>query len=111
MPTVEELRALFTPQNIATWLIVGIIIGPFVGMLLTRKKEGYGRLTNTAIGLIGAVVGMILLKMFNVAQHLPFNLRQYAITAEDLAAAIVGSLLFLTVIWILKKLLTRSKKD
>jgi uncharacterized membrane protein YeaQ/YmgE (transglycosylase-associated protein family) len=111
MPTVEELQALFTPQNVITWLIVGVIIGPFVGMLLTRKKEGYGRLINTAIGLIGAIVGMILLNMFDIAQHLPFNLRQYAITAEELAAAAAGSLLFLTVIWVIKKLLTPSKRD
>jgi len=107
MPSLEEL---LTAENVVTWLIVGSIVGSFLGMLLNRKKEGFGRFTNLAIGLIGAIVGMVFLNVFNVFAQLKVNLRQYKITLEDLVAALFGSLLFLVVVWIIKKLTARSKK-
>jgi uncharacterized membrane protein YeaQ/YmgE (transglycosylase-associated protein family) len=75
------------------------------------ESEGFGRFTNLAIGLIGAIVGMVLLNLFNVFERLDVNLRQYRITLEDVVAALIGSLLFLVVVWFIKKLLARSKKD
>ena len=75
------------------------------------ETEGFGRFTNLAIGLIGAIVGMVLLNIFNVFERLDVNLRQYRITLEDVVAALIGPLLFLVVVWFIKKLMARSKKD
>jgi uncharacterized membrane protein YeaQ/YmgE (transglycosylase-associated protein family) len=61
------------------------------------KKEGLGRWTNLGVGLVGALIGGGLFKLF----HIDLGLGEIKITFEDLIAAFVGSLLFIVLWWLI----------
>jgi uncharacterized membrane protein YeaQ/YmgE (transglycosylase-associated protein family) len=78
---------------IIVWLIVGGLAGTLAGRTVTFTKEGLGRWTNIGVGLVGALIGVGLFKVF----HIDLGLGEIKITFEDLIAAFVGSLLFIAV--------------
>jgi len=82
--------------QIIVWLIVGGLAGTLAGRLVTMKKEGLGRCTNLVIGLIGALIGGGLFKVF----HIDLGLGEIKITFEDLIAAFLGSLFFIVLWWL-----------
>jgi uncharacterized membrane protein YeaQ/YmgE (transglycosylase-associated protein family) len=84
---------------IVVWLIVGALAGSLAGMVVKRSKEGFGRLANLGIGLVGALVGGLFFKIFNIN----LGLRNIVVSFEDLVAAFLGSLLFLFVLWVVRK--------
>lgn len=88
-----------TLSQIIVWLIVGALAGSFTGMVVTRKKEGFGRLTNLGVGLAGALIGGALFDLLNI----DLGLGQIQVTFEDLIAAFAGSLLLLLAIRILRR--------
>ncbi|MEM8954317.1 MAG: GlsB/YeaQ/YmgE family stress response membrane protein [Verrucomicrobiota bacterium] len=90
--------------DIIAWIIAALLIGPLVGMIVTRKKAGYGRLKNFGIGLAGAIIGGILFKIFN----LNTGLAHISINAQELLAGLLGALLFILILFIISK--RRSKK-
>ncbi len=85
--------------DIIAWLIIGALAGSFTGMLVKRKKQGYGRFTNIGIGLVGAIVGGVLFEILGI----DFGLGNITVSAKDLVAAFIGSLLFLVVLWFIRK--------
>lgn len=89
-----------TLAQIVVWLIIGLIGGTLVGILVKRERTGFGFWTNLGIGLIGALVGGALFRIFDL---LP-ALEQVAISARDVASAVIGSLLFLLGWWIWQQL-------
>ena len=76
--------------------------GNLVGRLVTFKKEGLGRWTNLGVGMVGALIGGLVLRIFKI------NLGLGEIKIEDLVAAFFGSLLFVAVWWLVAKF--RGKK-
>jgi uncharacterized membrane protein YeaQ/YmgE (transglycosylase-associated protein family) len=97
------MRELLGP--IIVWLIVGALAGTMTGRLVTFKKEGLGRWTNIGVGLMGALIGGGLFKVF----HIDLGLGAIKITFEDLIAAFVGSILFVVVWWLVGWYLGRKK--
>ena len=89
-----------TVDEVIAWLIVGALAGSLAGMLAKRRKEGFGRVLNLALGLIGAVVGGFLFKILHIQLGL---LGAVTITSEEIVAGVCGSLLFLVVIWGIRK--------
>jgi uncharacterized membrane protein YeaQ/YmgE (transglycosylase-associated protein family) len=83
---------------IVVWLIVGALAGSLAGMVVKRSKAGFGRLANIGIGLVGALVGGLFFKIFNIN----LGLRNIVVSFEDLVAAFLGSLLFLLVLWLVR---------
>jgi uncharacterized membrane protein YeaQ/YmgE (transglycosylase-associated protein family) len=90
---------------IIVWLIVGGLAGTLAGRLVTFKKEGLGRWTNVGVGLVGALIGVGLFKVF----HIDLGLGEIKITFEDLIAAFVGSLLFVVVWWLVRWYIGKKK--
>ncbi len=43
-----------TVDDVITWLIVGALAGWLAGMLVKRRKQGFGHLANLGIGLVSA---------------------------------------------------------
>jgi len=76
--------------DVIVWLIVGGIAGSLAGMLVKRKREGFGKFVNLFTGLIGAIVGGFLFRFFP-----DFGLDDIKISLKDVLAALVGSLLFI----------------
>ena len=91
-----------TWQVIVVWLIVGALAGSLAGMVVKRSKEGFGRLANLGIGLVGALVGGVFFKIFNIN----LGMKNIVFSFEDLVAAFLGSLVFLLVLWIVYKVRT-----
>jgi uncharacterized membrane protein YeaQ/YmgE (transglycosylase-associated protein family) len=75
--------------QIIVWIIVGGFAGTLAGRAVTFKKEGLGRWANLLVGMIGAVIGGELFKLFRI----DFGLGELKVTFEDLIAAFLGSLI------------------
>ena len=93
-----------TVGQLIVWLVVGALAGNLVGRLVTFKREGLGRWTNLGVGMVGALIGGLIFKVF----HINLGLGELKITFEDLIAAFLGSLLFVVIWWLVAKF--RGKK-
>ena len=87
MPTVAEL---------IVWIVIGLLGGSLAGLLVTRERKGFGMARNLGLGLIGALVGGLLFRLFGVFP----GLEKVAISLRDVVAAVVGSLLVLAALWL-----------
>jgi uncharacterized membrane protein YeaQ/YmgE (transglycosylase-associated protein family) len=88
-----------TIDQLIVWLLVGALAGSVVGMLVKRTKKGFGHIINLGIGLVGALIGGFLFDLFN----LDLGLGQIAISFEDIVAALIGSLIFLLIVFLVRK--------
>ncbi len=82
-------------SQIIVWLIVGLIGGTLVGVAVRGQREGFGWWTNLGIGLVGALMGGVLFRLFNI---LP-GLETIAVSLRDVLSAVIGSMLFLAGLW------------
>jgi uncharacterized membrane protein YeaQ/YmgE (transglycosylase-associated protein family) len=85
-----------TVDEVITWLIVGALAGSLTGMLVKRRKAGFGHLVNLGIGLAGALIGGFLFKVLKINLGL---LGQITVTSQQVVAGVVGSLIFLAILW------------
>jgi uncharacterized membrane protein YeaQ/YmgE (transglycosylase-associated protein family) len=81
------------------WIIVGLIGGSLAGFLITWERGGFGFSRNLGVGLVGALVGGLIFRLFGL---LP-DLDKIAISLRDVVAALAGSLLVLATFWIWQK--------
>ena len=95
----KAFQMKITWAAIVVWLIVGALAGSLAGMVIKRSKEGFGRVANIGIGLVGALVGGFFFKIFNIN----LGLRNIVVSFEELVAAFLGSLLFLLVLLLVRK--------
>jgi uncharacterized membrane protein YeaQ/YmgE (transglycosylase-associated protein family) len=93
-----------TVGQLIVWLVVGALAGNLAGRLVTFKREGLGWWTNLGVGMVGALIGGLIFKVF----HINLGLGELKITFEDLIAAFLGSLLFVVIWWLVAKF--RGKK-
>ena len=89
----------FSISEIIVWLVVGALTGPVVGMLVKRNRDGFGRWRNLGIGLVGALIGGFVFKLFQI----DLGLGSFAISLQDLIAAFLGALLFLLIVVFIQK--------
>jgi len=86
-----------TMQEILVWLVVGAIAGSLAATIMTLRRGGFGGVANLVVGLLGALVGGVLFEVMRLDVGLGAIMIQY----DDLAAALVGSmLLLLGVTWL-----------
>jgi uncharacterized membrane protein YeaQ/YmgE (transglycosylase-associated protein family) len=78
------------------WIVVGLIGGSLTGVLITWDKKGFGLVRNLAVGLVGAIIGGLLFRIFGLFP----GLDAVAISLRDIVAAFVGSLLVLGAVWL-----------
>ena len=90
MPTMAQL---------IVWVVVGIIGGTLAGFVITWHRSGFGVWRNAALGLIGALIGGFLFRLFGLFP----NLDRISISLRDVVAAFVGSLIVLGLLWVWDK--------
>ena len=90
MPSIDQL---------VVWIVVGLIGGGLASRLITWDRQGFGYWRNVGLGLIGALIGGLLFRMFG---WLP-GLEKVAVSLRDIVAAVVGSILVLLAIWIWRR--------
>lgn len=89
-----------TASMLISWVIVGALAGALAGRLAKFSKRGYGVLTKFGIGLVGAALGGIAFRLFRIDMPL---LKGISVSAEDLVAALLGSLLFIVVLALFRR--------
>ena len=52
--------------EIIVWLIIGALAGTLAGRLITFTKRGFGFWVNTGVGMLGALVGGFLFRLFHI---------------------------------------------
>ena len=65
---------------------------------MTGKWEWLGRWTSLGIGLVGALIGGAIFRLFGIWP----GLEAFSISLRDVVAAIIGSLIFLAVLWFVR---------
>jgi uncharacterized membrane protein YeaQ/YmgE (transglycosylase-associated protein family) len=85
--------------NVLTWLIVGLAGGSLAALALTMRTRGFGLLRNLLLGVTGALVGGGAFAIFDLFP----NLDKITISARDLLAAFLGSLVVFVIHWLWQK--------
>lgn len=83
-------------DQVIVWVVVGLIGGSLAGRLITWEKQGFGWGRNLILGLAGALVGGFLFRLLNVFAALD----KFSISLRDIVAAVIGSLIVLTALWL-----------
>lgn len=84
-----------TWSQIIVWLIIGLIGGTLVGAVVRWQREGFGWWTNLGIGLVGALVGGLLFRLFGIWP----GLDNIYVSLRDVVSAVIGSVIFLGALW------------
>jgi uncharacterized membrane protein YeaQ/YmgE (transglycosylase-associated protein family) len=87
MPSIAQL---------IVWIIIGLLGGSLAGLLVKRERRGFGVARNLGIGLIGAVIGGLLFRLFGLFP----GLDKVTISLRDVISAFIGSLLVLAALWL-----------
>lgn len=85
-----------TLAQFIVWIVVGLIGGSLAGLLITWHRQGFGVWRNIGLGLVGALVGGFLFRMFGLFP----GLDKISISLRDIVAALVGSLIVLIALWL-----------
>ena len=94
-----------TIGNVIGWLVAGILAGSLTGAVVKRSRQGFGHWTNIGIGLVGALIGGSLFQIFNIQIG---NLADISVSLQDLVSALIGSLIFLFLVWLIKRQLQKE---
>lgn len=86
--------------QIIVWIIIGGFAGSVASMIVRGRRRGFGVLSNIVIGLIGAFIGGIVFQFFNIT--IP-GADAIVFSANDLIAAIAGSLILLFVLFVIRR--------
>jgi uncharacterized membrane protein YeaQ/YmgE (transglycosylase-associated protein family) len=87
-----------TLTDLLVWVVVGMIAGSLAGVVVKRKKGGFGRYGNLGIGLVGALIGGFLFDLLRI----DLGLQNVTISLQDIVSAFVGSLLFLVALFYMR---------
>ncbi|MDQ8699468.1 GlsB/YeaQ/YmgE family stress response membrane protein [Hyphomicrobium sp. LHD-15] len=86
MPTLDQF---------IVWIIVGLLGGSLAGLIVKWDREGFGRIRNLGLGLLGAFVGGLLFRLLGLFP----GLDTVSISLRDVVSAFIGSLIVLTGLW------------
>jgi uncharacterized membrane protein YeaQ/YmgE (transglycosylase-associated protein family) len=88
--------AILSLDRIIVWIIIGLVGGSLAGLIVKRERKGFGLLRNFGLGLVGAVVGGFLFRLFPILPALD----QLTVSLRDVVAATVGSLIVIAALWL-----------
>jgi uncharacterized membrane protein YeaQ/YmgE (transglycosylase-associated protein family) len=88
-----------TVTQLIIWIIIGLAGGMLAGYIVKGTRRGFGFPTNLGLGLLGAFIGGVLFRLFNIFP----GLDKIAISLRDVVSALLGSLLVLALLWLWKR--------
>src|SRR5215472_12732318 len=98
MPNTKRAAMMPSVAQLIVWIVVGLIGGGLASRLITWDREGFGTFRNLCLGLVGALIGGWLFRLFNL---LP-GLDKVSVSLRDIVAAVAGSLIILAAIWLVR---------
>lgn len=94
-----------TISDVLSWMIIGGFAGSLVGMMVKRRKKGWGHLVNLGVGLVGAIIGGGAIRVFKV----DFGIGEIVLRWEDMVAALIGSFVLIGCIAIARRKQQKEK--
>jgi uncharacterized membrane protein YeaQ/YmgE (transglycosylase-associated protein family) len=88
----QTVTISFSPAQVITWLIIGLIAG-FLASLLVRGRR-FGTLGSIVLGLIGAVIGGFLVVLLRIPR---LALGALIVDFFDVLVAFIGALIVLLI--------------
>ncbi len=88
-----------TLAQFIVWIVIGLIGGSLAGLIVTWHRQGFGIWRNIGLGLVGALVGGFIFRMFGLFP----GLDKIAISLRDVVAAFAGSLIVMLAWWLWQK--------
>jgi uncharacterized membrane protein YeaQ/YmgE (transglycosylase-associated protein family) len=88
-----------TISDVISWLIVGGFAGSLAGLIVKRKKDGFGRMMNLAFGLAGAILGGAVVRLLKI----DFGIGKLVLRWEDMVAALIGALILIVGLSIVRR--------
>ena len=95
-----------TIGNVIGWLVAGVLAGSLTGVLVRRSRQGFGHWANIGIVLVCALIGGSLFQIFNIKIG---NLSSISVSLQDLVSALIGSLIFLLLVWLIKRQMQKEQ--
>lgn len=88
----QPVTISFVPEQIITWIIIGLIAGLFAGVLV--RGRGIGFISSIVVGLLGALLGGFIFTVLGI--QLPAALDGGITLAwSDMIIAFIGAVIIL----------------
>jgi uncharacterized membrane protein YeaQ/YmgE (transglycosylase-associated protein family) len=94
---VEE-RVGITIDEMASWLLIGLLVGTIASAIYLKRSKGFGLFGNLLIGLAGAFVAGLVTELIG----LDFNWGQIVLGVDELIFAMAGAIAVLFALTFLK---------
>ena len=88
----QSVTLNFVPDQIITWVIVGLIAGVLAGLLV--RGHGLGYVTSVVVGLLGALVGGFLFTILHLQVPATFS-GGITLAWADMFVAFIGAVIIL----------------
>ena len=88
----QSVTVSFVPEQVITWVIIGLVAGLFAGMLV--RGRGLGFVSSIAVGLLGAVLGGFLFSVLGIQLPAAFA-GGLTLAWSDMLVAFIGATLIL----------------
>ena len=53
-------------NQVVVWMMIGLLRGSLAELIITRERKGFGILRNLGVGLVGALVGGLVFRLFGI---------------------------------------------
>ena len=93
-----------TPDEVVAWVLMGLLVGGLAGMMTSLKPSGLGKLGRVLLGLTGAFVGGMVVRV----TRLDFGWGPVLIRYEELFVSLLGAVLLILLAKIIR---SRSQKQ
>lgn len=88
----QTVTVTFVPEQIITWVIIGLIAGLLAGMLIRGRR--FGLIGSVVVGLLGALLGGFLFKALNIQMPVSGGI---TLAWADILVAFIGAVIILLV--------------
>jgi uncharacterized membrane protein YeaQ/YmgE (transglycosylase-associated protein family) len=86
----QAVTVTFVPEQVITWIIVGLIAGSLAGMLIRGRRFGF--VGSVIVGLLGALIGGFLFSALGVQMPVSGGL---TLNWADMLIAFIGAAIIL----------------
>ncbi len=88
----QSVTFTFVPEQVITWVLIGLIAGLFAGLLI--RGRGFGFVTSVVVGLLGALLGGFLFSVLRI-QIPPALSGGITLAWADMLVAFIGAVIIL----------------
>ncbi len=95
-----------TRDEIVAWVLMGVLVGSVAGMMTSRKSSKLGRLGRLLLGLAGALVGGMIVRVAEIS----YGWGQIVLPYEELLYSMVAAIAFVVIGRLIRFQMQRKKK-